>query len=298
MWISLALLSAVLLGIYDIFKKISLNNNAVVPVLFISVLVSSAILLPIHLVSVFSPETAQGSIFYIPEVDFRTHLLILLKSVIVLVTWLFAYFAIKHLPVTIAMPFKATQPAWTVVGALLIFGEQLSAFQAVAVVVMLISFYLFSVAGAREGFSLKNKWIWFVIIATLAGSASGLFDKYLMREFPRLTVQAYYTYYQAILMAIIALVLWYPKRKNTTPFQWRWSIALISFFLVAADFCYFYALSMEGSLIAVISTLRRSGVVIPFIFGAFYYREKNLKFKIIPLVGILLGILFLFLGNY
>ena len=186
---------------------------------------------------------------------------------------------------------------WTVIGALIIFGERLSGFQALAVVVILISFYLFSASGIREGFSLKNKWIWFIILATLTGAASGLLDKYLMREFPRLTVQAYYTYYQAIFMAIILLVLWYPKRKNTTPFQWRWSIALISLFLVAADFCYFYALSMEGSLIAVISTLRRSGVIIPFLFGVLYYREKNIKFKVIPLVGILLGILFLFLGN-
>jgi len=102
MWISLALLSALLLGIYEVFKKTSLHNNAVVPVLFLSVLFSSTILFPIHLFSVFLPETAGKSIFYIPEVDFRTHLFILLKSVIVLASWLFAYFAIKHLPITIA----------------------------------------------------------------------------------------------------------------------------------------------------------------------------------------------------
>ncbi|MDR0872014.1 MAG: DMT family transporter [Prevotellaceae bacterium] len=295
MWIFLALLSAVLLGVYDIFKKISLRENAVIPVLFLSILTSSIILLPIHLLSVFAPDTT--SVFYVPAVDFRTHLLILLKSVIVLASWLFAYFAVKHLPITIASPVKATQPMWTVVGALLIFGERLSGFQAAGVAVILLSFYLFSVAGAREGFSLKNKWIWFIVLATLSGSASGLFDKYLMREFPRFTVQVYYTYYQAILMLIITLALWYPKRKSSTPFRWWWSIALISFFLVTADFCYFYALSMDGSLIAVISTLRRSGVVIPFLFGALYYREKNLKFKMIPLVGILIGILFLFLGK-
>jgi len=297
MWILLGLLSAVGLGIYDIFKKLSLNENAVIPVLFFSILTSSCMLLPIHLVSVFSPETAQHTILNVPSVSFHAHMLIVIKSCIVLSSWLFAYFAMKHLPITIASPIKATQPIWIVLGAVLFFGERLSLFQATGVIITLVSFYLFSVAGAREGFSLKNKWVWFIIMATLTGAASGLYDKYLMKELPRFTVQVYYTYYQAVIMAFITLILWYPKRKKTTPFQWRWSIVCISLFLVLSDFCYFFALSTEGSLIAVISTLRRSGVVIPFLFGALFMYEKNLKKKIISLIGILLGIIFLFLGS-
>ena len=297
MWVLLGLLSAVGLGIYDIFKKLSLNGNAVIPVLFFSILTSSFLLLPIHLFSVFSPETMQHTILNVPPVDFYAHILIIIKSCIVLSSWLFAYFAMKHLPITIASPIKATQPIWIVLGAVLFFGERLSTFQAAGVIVTLVSFYLFSVAGAREGFSLKNKWVWFIILATLTGAASGLYDKYLIKELPRFSVQVYYTYYQAVIMAFITLILWYPRRKNTTPFQWRWSIIFISLFLVLADFCYFLALSQEGSLIAVISTLRRSGVVIPFLFGALFMYEKNLKKKIIPLIGILLGIVFLFLGT-
>ena len=297
MWVLLGLLSAVGLGFYDIFKKLSLNENAVIPVLFFSILTSSCLLLPIHLVSVFSPETTQHSILNVPPVSFHAHILIIIKSCIVLSSWLFAYFAMKHLPITIASPIKATQPIWIVLGAVLFFSEKLSLFQATGIVITLVSFYLFSAAGAREGFSLKNKWVWFIIMATLTGAASGLYDKYLIKELPRFSVQVYYTYYQAVIMAFITLILWYPRRSSTTPFQWRWSIIFISLLLVLADFCYFLALSVEGSLIAVISTLRRSGVVIPFLFGALFMGDKNLKKKIIPLIGILLGIIFLFLGS-
>ena len=155
-----------------------------------------------------------------------------------------------------------------------------------------------SVAGKKEGISFKtNKWFWFLILATLTGAASGLYDKHLMRQFDQMAVQVYYTLYQAIVMAVITLFLWYPTRKKTTPFHFRWSIVFISLFLVSSDFFYFNALTFPDSLISVISTIRRLGVVVPFIYGAIVLRDKNVKLKILCLSGVLLGMLFLFLGS-
>ncbi len=299
MWLILGFLSALLLGVYDVSKKVSLQNNAVIPVLWSSILVSCTILTPFLAVSWFSPETLQGTAFYVPQVDFQTHLLFVLKSVIVLSSWLFAYFAMKHLPITIASPIKATQPVWVVVGGLLIFGEQLSGYQTAGVVVTLLSFFLFSIAGKREGFSITggNKWIWFIIMATLTGAVSGLYDKYLLHRFNHMAVQVYYTYYQAIIMGLITIFLWYPSRKKTTPFQFRWSIVFISVFLVTADFAYFYALTMDGSLISVISTIRRAGVIVPFIYGGLIMRDKNMKLKMLDMIGVLVGMFLLYLGS-
>jgi len=111
-----------------------------------------------------------------------------------------------------------------------------------------------------------------------------------------MAVQVYYTFYQAIVMALITLFLWYPTRKKTTPFQFRWSIVLISIFLVSSDFLYFYALTFSDSLISVLSTIRRLGVVVPFLYGVIVMRDKNVKLKVICLFGVLLGMFFLFLG--
>ena len=107
MWLTLAFLSAALLGFYDVFKKISLNQNAVIPVLFLNTVFCSLIFLPVILASRFWPETMQQTIFYVPQADFLTHLLIILKSFIVLTSWICAYFALKNLPITIASPIKA-----------------------------------------------------------------------------------------------------------------------------------------------------------------------------------------------
>ena len=298
MWLILAFVSALLLGTYDVFKKVSLQKNAVIPVILISILFSSATLLPFLLISEFFPSLLEGSIFFVPRVDFHTHLLFVVKAVIVLTSWLFAYFAMKHLPISIASPIKATQPMWTVLGAVLIFSEKLNGYQAAGIGITLVSFFLFSVIGKKEGISFRtNKWFWFIVMATLTGAVSGLYDKYLMKQYDHMAVQVYYTFYQAAIMGIITLFLWAPTRKKTTPFQFRWSIAFISLFLVSADFVYFYALTLPDSLISVVSTIRRAGVIVPFLYGAMIMRDKNIKLKIIDLIGVLVGMLLLYLGS-
>lgn len=298
MWLFLALISALFLGVYDVFKKISLQNNAVIPVILTSICFSSIFLLPFLVISQFFPTVLEGSIFFVPQVSLHAHLLLVIKAIIVLTSWLFAYFAMKHLPISLASPIKATQPMWTVVGALLIFGERLNGFQAAGVGITLVSFFMFSVIGKKEGISLRtNKWFWFIIMATLTGAISGLYDKYLMKQFNSMAVQTYYTFYQAIIMGAITLFLWAPTKAKTTKFEFRWSIALISIFLVTADFVYFYALSLPDSLISVVSTIRRAGVIVPFLYGAIIMRDKNMKYKVIDLIGVLIGMLLLYLGS-
>jgi len=298
MWLILAFISAILLGSYEVFKKVSLEKNAVIPVIFVSILFSCLTLLPFLLISEFSPATLKNTLFFVPRVDFHAHLLFVLKAVIVLTSWLFAYFALKHLPLSLASPIKATQPMWTVVGAVLIFGEKLNGYQVAGVGITLVSFFMFSFAGKKEGISFRtNKWFWYIVLATLTGAVSGLYDKYLMKKFDVMSVQIYYTFYQALIMGLITLFLWVPTRKKTTPFTFKWAIFWISFFLVTADFVYFYALTLPDSMISVVSTIRRSGVIVPFLYGAFVLRDKNIKLKVIDLIGVLIGMFLLYLGS-
>jgi transporter family protein len=241
----------------------------------------------------------QQTMFYVPQVPFGQHLYVMLKAVIVLTSWILAYFAIKHLPITIASPIKASQPVLTLLGAMLIFGEQLNLYQWIGVTLAITSFLMLSWSGKSEGINFKhNKWILFIVLATITGAASGLYDKYLMTHgFDRMTVQVWYAYYQMALMALVLMFMWYPNRKNTTPFRWTPAILMVSLFLVAADFIYFYALSFPDSMISVVSMSRRSGVVVAFIGGALFFKEKNIRKKSIDLALVLLGMYFLYLGS-
>lgn len=298
MWLALAFVSAFFLGCYDICKKKSVNGNAVIPVLFLNTLFCSLLLLPLVLISKISPDLLAGTIGYVPSVSLETHGYIFIKSIIVLTSWIFGYFAIKHLPLTITGPINATRPVMTLLGALLIFGERLNLYQWIGVIITIISFFLLSMSGKKEGISFhKNKWILFMILASIAGAASGLYDKFLMQQFSSTAVQFWFNTYQWVLMLIVLMVLWYPKRKKTTSFEWRWSIILVSVFLTIADFVYFYALTDPDAMISIVSMVRRSSVLVSFAGGVIFFHEKNLKGKAIDLILIIVAMFFLYLGT-
>ena len=297
MWLALAFFSAALLGLYDVSKKQALRGNAVIPVLFLNTLFSSLIFLPFIVLSAMG-HVAEGALLYVPVCGWEVHRFVLLKSFIVLGSWLFGYFGMKHLPITIVGPINATRPVMVLLGALLLFGERLNAYQWVGVLLAMASFLLLSRSGKKEGISFRhNRWIYFVVLASLLGAVSALYDKFLMKRFDSMLVQSWFTVYQFFIMGVVLMVLWYPKRKQSTPFHWSWAIPLISVFLSVADFAYFTSLAQEGSLISVVSMVRRGSVVVSFLCGALLFHEKNLRSKAVDLFLVLLGMLFLYLGT-
>ncbi len=304
MWLILAFLSAALLGFYDVFKKKSLKENAVIPVLTLNTLFSSLIFLPFIILSA-QGYLSEVSLFYTHQYGWAEHKYILLKSLIVLASWLFAYFGLKHLPLTIVGPINATRPVMVLIGAMTFFSERLNLWQWVGVIIAMIGLYMLSRSSKKEGIDFKhNKWIIFVVLANVLGAVSGLYDKFLMASpenggvgLDKLAVQSWYTFYQFFLMLAMLALLWWPLRKETTPFRWDWCIILISIFLSAADFAYFYALGLDGAMISIVSMVRRGSVVVSFLFGAMVFREKNLKAKVLDLALVLLSMLFLFIGS-
>lgn len=297
MWLTLAFLSATLLGFYDVFKKQSLKDNAVLPVLFLNTAICSLIFLPFIILSAYT-TCLDNTIVHVASAGWATHKYILLKSFIVLASWIFGYFGMKHLPLTIVGPINATRPIMVLLGALLIFAERLNIYQWVGVQLAIISFFLLSRSGKKEGINFRhNKWIFFIILAAITGAVSGLYDKYLMKRFDPMLIQSWYNIYQMAIMCPILLFLWLPVRHSTTPFRWKWTIIMISLFLSAADFAYFYALNIQGSMISIVSMIRRSSVVVSFLFGALVFHEKNLKSKAIDLILVLLSMIFLYFGT-
>lgn len=304
MWLILAFMSAAFLGIYDSLKKKALKNNAVIPILFLNTFFSSLIFLPFILLSA-ETELLDGTIFKVVSGGWDVHKYIVLKSLIVLSSWVLGYFGMKHLPLTIVGPINATRPVMVLVGALLFFGERLNIWQWIGVLLAVVSFLLLSHSGKKEGIDFKHDhWIYMIVGAALLGAISGLYDKYLMASvmeggigLDRMLVQSWYNIYQCGMMLIMLLLLWWPKHHTTTPFHWDWAIIGVSIFLSTADFMYFYSLSLPSAMISIVSMVRRGSVVVSFVCGALFFHEKNLKAKAFDLALVLFGMVFLYIGS-
>ena len=308
-WVILAFLSALCLGFYDVSKKVALRDNSVVDVLTASVLVSSGILIVPLLISRLMPDALSGSLLYVPPMDIQGHLLTILKSAIVLSSWICAYVALKHLPISIVSPWQATRPMWTLIGALLIFGERLNSWQWAGVVLAIGSIFVFSFFNRPAGLSPKKrlrglalqpeaKYYVALALAIVIGACSGLYDKYIMRLYDHNAVQVYYTLYQAAMMLVFCYIH-HKRHPSERGFHITniWPVALISVFLVLSDNVYMLALQDPSSMIAVVSTIRRGGTVIGFGYGLLFLKEKDPFKKILCMIGIIAGLICLAMGS-
>lgn len=304
MWTVLAFVSALCLGCYDISKKVALQKNRVIDVLTISVCVS-ALLLSVPLVlSRVKPETMAGTAFMVPSLDLTGHLYTILKSVIVLSSWIFAYISLKHLPISVVSPMQATRPMWTLVGALLIFGERLNGWQWIGVVLAIGTVLIFSFGkspkakGERLKAKGENKPYYICLaLAILIGAGSGLYDKYLMQRYDHNAVQVYYTFYQAVMMLVVWTICRLKAKGERLKVRGLLPILLISVFLIISDNVYMLALQDPDAMIAVVSTIRRGGAVIGFAYGLIWLKEKDPRRKILCMAGILAGLICLAIGS-
>lgn len=319
MWVFLGLISMTFLGFYDVAKKSSLKGNPVIPVLTISTAVSLLFFLPFIINCLGGFGWFEGTMFEISRGTPREQILLLLKAMLVLSSWTLGYYGLRSVPLSIYGPINATRPVFVLLGAILIFGERLNLLQWTGVLLSLGSLYMLSLTSRRnEGIDFKhNRGICCCAAATLLGAASALYDKYLLREMDSVFVQSWFNFYNAILMAAVMLLVWLPQHRrevkagkgsavqpagakaddSAMPLKWKWSIPLISVCVSIADFAYMYALTFDGSMISVLSTIRRGSVIISFLCAAIIFKEKNLTAKAVDLAVVLLGMVFLLLGS-
>jgi len=296
-WITATLISAFMLGCYDLSIKHSVHDNAVLPVLFFANLCSAVIWLLLMAWPSIAPGSMPAALVVAPLTGFQ-HAQLLLKSAIVTGSWICSYFAVKHLPLSLAAPVRATGPMWTFVGAMLVLAERPSGLEILGVAITLASFIGLSFAGRKEGIHFhRDKWVGFLFAGTLLGAVSGLYDKFLLgrQGFNASTVQCWFSIYLAVLFLPPAVgwkLRWWPRHE----FHWRWSIVTVSLFLLLADFLYFDALRNPDALVSLVSSLRRGSTLVAFAGGIFLLHEKNGLAKLPAVIGVVIGIVLTILG--
>lgn len=296
-WIVASLVSSFFLGCYELLTKHAVRENAVLPVLFLSN-VCSATVWGTLLVLQRSGALALPPMLMVDPLSPTQHAQLLLKSAIVATSWACTYFAVKHLPVSLASPIRATSPIWTMLGGLILLSERPGVLQFAGMALTLVSFVGLSVAGRQEGVHFhRNRWVWWLVAGTFFNAASGLYDKFLLGRagFRAPTVQCWFTVYLVVLFLPFAIgwkLRWWTRHE----FHWRWSIPLLALALLIADYVYFRALQDPSALISVVASLRRASLLVAFSGGLLFFGETNGLRKLPAVIGILAGIVLTIFG--
>ena len=287
MWTAWILSSAVLLAFYDLAKKASVRDNAVLPVLLISSVAGTVVYLTVL--------GAAGGMGAAMSVSLRDYVLIVAKSVIVGTSWVLTYCALRTLPITIATPIRASAPALVFIVAFFVYGERPTAAQGLGMFLVFAGYMVFGWAGKHEGIDfLRSKAIYFALGGMCMSAVSSLWDKFILQKcaIPVETVQFHFQIGLVVMYASL-FAIHRMARFTRDRFEWRWSIPLTGIILVGADWLYFHGLAIPGVSISAGSLLRRFSVVITFVLGALYFREHNLRRKGIALAAILTGVVLL-----
>lgn len=290
-WLLPILGSAIALGFYDLCKKHAVRDNSIMPVLFMATFSGSLL----YLLGL----AVTGRFLTAAECTALMWNLIAIKAVMVSASWICVYYAMRELPISIASPIRASAPLWTFIGSLILYSEIPSVYQAVGMLVIFGGYYLFSILGKMEGISFRrHRGIHMIFLGTFLGAGCALYDKYLLGvlKISPQTVQFWFSVDLVFVLGAAYLVK-ISTLRNERSFKWRWSIPLTGIILILADWMYFYALSLPDAQISILSLLRRCNCIVTFSVGYFYFRDSNLKGKIIALALILSGVIILALAS-
>lgn len=293
MWMYLGLLAALFLGLHNLCKKHAVRGNEVFPVLLGTISSGFLLLLPFYIGSILDPTYMNEIGFFITNIPWKTHGFIAIKSGIMASSWILAYQALKHLPITIVTPIRSAGPFFTFIGAITIYQEKPNFWQWIGFFLIIFSVLLYSRIGKKEGIHFKkNKWIFAIIGATFLGASSGLYDKFLIQKLslnPQ-TLQFWFCFYTILILLVILSFTWFPYAKKRNAFTWRWTIPLVGILLQTADYFYFKALQDPDALIMLLSAIKRSQIIIAVVIGGLIFKEQNKRKKLVPLAGIMCGV--------
>ncbi len=185
---------------------------------------------------------------------------------------------------------------------MLIFGEKLNQLQWIGVLLAVVSFFMLSRSGKREGIDFEhNVCIYAVVGAAILGAVGGFYDKFLMN--PDGLAMDKMSSPELVQHLPVrndgrdddAHLVSQPKENHTIP------LALVNHIHLCIPECRRLRLSLRlvfpGAMISVVSMIRRGSVIVSFLFAAIVFREKNLRSKAIDLALVLLGMVFLYLGS-
>lgn len=280
MYIFLALLSAIILGIYEVLKKVSLKKSSVQEVLFFYCFCGFIISL------IF--------ISYAINMTFIDVIFVLIKSAIIVVDWWLVLKCMKKLDVGIVTSFSLVNTILTVFASSLFFNEQLSWRHFLSLIFISIGVILISFLDRKQTEAKERKnhysYLLILILASFLGAISALFDKYLLtvRKVDSRGVLVWFLLFNTLIYGFVYFIK--NKKIEWGKLKENYWMILTGLAIALADITYYLCISSDGAQLSIISILRKCSVIVATILASVFLKEKNLIKKLLILVIMIIGV--------
>lgn len=270
-YIIVTMFSALLLGLYDFFKKLSVRkDNNIYQILFLFTFVAFMC----NLVFVNEAFSVEGK--YV--------LILLAKSIIISVNWFLTMKALSKLDLGITAPFSLLGTVSTTILASIIYKESIGLNQILGMTIILFGLFLISRLGIKKD-NQKNdyKYIILLVIGAFLSSCSAMIDKYMSNNISYKAVSFWFFLFLSVIYLIVCLIV--NKKINFSSLKKNYYyIILTGLCIFFADIVYYLALYMDGSIVSIISITRKLSVFVGVLLGSIFLKEDNFVKKLLILI--------------
>ena len=253
-------------------------------------------------------------------VDGKGIALFLLKSVIVYALWVFELLAFKNYFMSSLQPISAIRVVISFVLSLIVFSEPVIWWRFIGVAIIFCGLILLNEFDRRqlnkdlegsanlqqeqsqlmlqtERKKRRLKAIIFFVISCVLNEISALLDKFYMDEYLPGQMQFWFLLFVSLFAWAGFLFLCLKQKKwLICKKDWgNWFIYVCGIILVIADRLLFTALTYPDVLVSGVSIIKQLTTIVTVIFGGLLYKEPNLKYKLIFLAIMLVGIVIVLL---
>ena len=281
-WILLVLFYGVVKGARDVIKKLALNKNTVMEVLFVYTFIAFLFCIP----------TAGEAFMPMPGKYF---FLIFIKSLVIFFAWILSFKALDNIPISVYGVIDLSRIIFSTLFGLLVLKEGVTLNQTIGFV-FIISGLLFlkiypSLKAKKDGSFVKEeistKYVVMVLISCILNATSGCLDKLYMRDLNSSQLQFWYMLYLTALYGLYFVI----RRIKISSTIWKngyiWAMSIL-FFL--GDKALFIANENPSSKISIMTLLKQSACIVSIFAGKIIFKEKNIGYKLFCAGIIVLGI--------
>lgn len=274
LWIILVIVYGILNGFWDIFKKKALQINSLPEVL------CGVILIAFLLVTYEIGPALQ--------INIKVILMILFKTFIVFSSWLISFYCIKKMPLSVYAVINLSRILFYTLWGIIFFNEIIKVNQIIGAIIIVLGIVLINIKKDELGKKTEPKYIFLLLGFAILSSLAGLFDKIIMSKIASGEHQFWYMLFMSILA--VAYLLTNKKRLSIKTYTQNYWIILAALALIIGDRFLFLANGDTASKLSVMSLLKQTSVIVTVISGGLIFKEKNILFRFVCAMIVLLGI--------